>query len=55
MYDWCNPGVGQIRKPSESPSMQSLALAVAFNRSDLYSCPGTLLNTHWSCWPNVLL
>ena len=52
--DWCNPGLGAIDKPSDSPCLRSLAGALASNRPEEYSCPRELVNTHWSRWPRWL-
>lgn len=50
LNDWCQPGANGINKPSESPSMVSLAEALTAGRRNLYGCPAQLLNTHWSHW-----
>ena len=50
LEDWCNPGIADVHKPSESPSIAQLAIALAAGRADLYTCPVSSLNTHWSYW-----
>jgi hypothetical protein len=52
--DWCNPGLGAIDRPSDSPCLRSLAGALASNLPEEYSCPKELVNTHWSRWPRWL-
>ncbi len=51
LYHWCNPGVGGIHKPSDSPCLRNLAKAIANYQPDQYYCDESLINTHWSYWP----
>jgi len=49
--EWQHPEKGL----DDSPCLQSLAHAIAYNCPHLYRCPEAALNTHWSQWPNLFL
>lgn len=50
MEDWYHPNIADDELPSQSECLRSLALAIARNDQDLYTCPEEALNTHWSNW-----
>jgi hypothetical protein len=48
--DWYHPDIADDELPSQSECFQNLALAIARNDQDLYTCPEESINTHWSNW-----
>lgn len=50
-YNWQHPDWRKREKPSDSECLRALAKAIAKNDPNLYVCPGNLVNTHWSFWP----
>lgn len=51
LYDWRHPDYRLKEKLSDSPCLRTLARALAQSNPKLYECPGDLVNTHWSNWP----
>lgn len=54
LTEWNHPGKGTITKPSDSSCLERLAEALAYNDPSLYYCDPSLVDTHWSFWPNFL-
>ncbi|NOH10237.1 MAG: hypothetical protein HND51_01175 [Chloroflexi bacterium] len=52
VWDWENPGLGDMDIPSDSPSLVRLASAISENRPGDYFCSQDETNTHWSKWPD---
>lgn len=50
--DWVHPDGKEFSLPSNSPSLRSLAKAIAYNQTSLYEYPKDLGNTNWINWPN---
>lgn len=53
LEDWCHPDVADDERPSQSPCLRSLALAIAMNDVNLYRCPISSFNTHWIRWEEI--
>ena len=54
LSDWENPGLGTVKKPSDSQSLVRLASAISNKKPEGYYCSDNETNTHWSKWPDEI-
>jgi hypothetical protein len=50
IQSWQHPDLADDEKPGESPCLQHLAAAIAYNDPSRYQCDKATHNTHWSAW-----